>query len=48
MSAQKYTKEEIDKATAIMEIERAVRNVSLYAEALATPSVSINSLLHNV
>lgn len=47
MSAKKYTKEEIDKATAIMEIERAVRNVSLYAEALAnSPEYELASVIN--
>ena len=47
MSAPKYTKEEIQKATAIMEIERAVRNVSLYAEALAnSPEYELASVIN--
>lgn len=49
MSAPKYTKEEIDKALAIMEIERAIKNVSLYASALAnSPECELASVINGL
>lgn len=47
MSAPKYAKDEIDKATAIMEIERAVKNISIYATALAnSPECEMTSVIN--
>ena len=49
MSAPKYTKEEIDKALSIMEIERAIKNVSLYASALAdSPECELASVINGL
>ena len=49
MSAPKHTKEEIDKALAIMEIERAIKNVSLYASALAnSPECELASVINGL
>lgn len=46
MSAPKYTKDEIHKASAIMEIERAVKNICLYASALAnSPDYELASVI---
>ena len=49
MSAPKYSKEEIDKALAIMEIEMAIKNVSLYASALAnSPECELASVINGL
>lgn len=49
MSAPKYTKEEIDKALAIMEIERAIKNISNYATALAnSPECELSSVINGL
>ena len=49
MSAPKYAKDEIDKALAIMEIERAIKNVSLYASALAnSPECELVSVINGL
>ena len=49
MSVPKYTKEEKDKALAIMEIERAIKNVSLYATALAySPECELASVINGL
>lgn len=49
MSAPKHTKEEIDKALSIMEIERAIKNVSLYASALAnSPECELASVINGL
>lgn len=47
MSAPKYAKDDLDKASAIMEVERAVKNVSLYAKALAnSPEYELASVIN--
>ena len=47
MSAPKYAKDEIDKASAIMEIERAIKNISNYATALAnSPECEMTSVIN--
>ena len=49
MSAPKYAKDEIDKASAIMEIERAVKNISIYATALAnSPECELSSVINGL
>ena len=49
MSAPKYTKEEIDKALAIMEIERAIKNISNYTTALAkSPEYELASVINGL
>ena len=49
MSAPKYAKDEIDKASAIMEIERAVKNISIYATALAnSPECELASVINGL
>ena len=49
MSAPKYAKEEIDKASAIMEIERAIKNISIYATALAnSPECELASVINGL
>lgn len=49
MSAPKYTKEEIDKALAIMEIEGAIKNISNYATALAnSPECELSSVINGL
>ena len=49
MAAPKYAKDEIDKALAIMEIERAIKNVSLYASALAnSPECELASVINGL
>ena len=49
MSAPKYAKDEIDKASAIMEIERAIKNISIYATALAnSPECELASVINGL
>ncbi len=49
MSAPKYAKDEIDKASAIMEIERAIKNISNYATALAnSPECELASVINGL
>lgn len=47
MSAPKHTQSEIDKATAIMEIERTIKNVTKYYNALlSSPENELSSIIN--